>query len=892
MKLLHQLIIKFWFILIITFGMGQTLELENNNDGTWNVLYFSPPPPEPLIAGFQFNVDGVTVTSAYGGAAEAAGFTITASPTTVLGFSQTQATIPPAIGGILVVLELSGEPTGLSNMVFSDLNGESMDFTFIWEGCPEDLACNYNENTNTNDGTCMYPCSNAGGCLTTDFNFDPDLDKFDCSGNCIVGLDCVGECGGDSTNVETCTGCMDDGYQQWSPNPGSPACNYAQFAIIEGECFYNDCLGECGGTADEDCSGTCLDLNDENWDFSCLDCNDVPNGDAYIDACSQCIGGDTNSPDCLNIDLSFGGYMESNSMDTIRVFLTNLDTLRSLDIEFQYDSSILNITEFSLYGTALNPIGSDNYEYEMAYDTFVEIGISFIKVKFTMYFEPHPDTNLEPFSPEGKENIFNIILETMDIEADRTTQIIINEFSVNEILMDDTNWIGGEILVVVPTGCTDESACNYDPNAREDDGSCAYELDCNGACGGPLLNTCIGGDGDDQFTCETAGGYWSVSGYDICEVCAGSDTDSDNCTCTEELIIYDCNGDCPPIEGCPDEFSFIEGCAQIDECNVCVGGATERYPCEQDCTGEWGGIAYEDNCNQCIADINDIDCFNSSFSIFNSNGIEEDDFIIKELDTIYVALYMQNLPDSLEGIIIDLNYDQSNLSFIYSKLNPSEFDTTLTIPNLLDSSYVLYFDEDSNNGTFLAAIVLTTNVTYQGNDGNILFLQFSNLGNSGDSTVISYNRVQVNEHVMKEQNYTSQVIYFGDCNAVFEGDAYIDECGECVGGNTGIVECDLSNNEYQLIPQSYHLSQNYPNPFNPITYIQYSVPQFDFVTIEIININGQKIKTIVQGSHQPGNYEIMWDGTNHYGISVPSGIYFYKMDVVEFVSVRKLVLLK
>jgi len=98
MNLLHQLIKNLWLIPIITFGMGQTLELENNNDGTWNVLYASPPPPEPLIAGFQFNVDSVTVTSAYGGAAEAAGFTITASSTTVLGFSQIQATIPPAIG--------------------------------------------------------------------------------------------------------------------------------------------------------------------------------------------------------------------------------------------------------------------------------------------------------------------------------------------------------------------------------------------------------------------------------------------------------------------------------------------------------------------------------------------------------------------------------------------------------------------------------------------------------------------------------------------------------------------------------------------------------------------------------------------------------------------------
>jgi hypothetical protein len=68
--------------------------------------------------------------------------------------------------------------------------------------------------------------------------------------------------------------------------------------------------------------------------------------------------------------------------------------------------------------------------------------------------------------------------------------------------------------------------------------------------------------------------------------------------------------------------------------------------------------------------LDSLDCFNSSFKIYDSNGIEEDDFIIGELDTIYVALYMQDLPDSLEGVIIDINFEQSNLSFIDSKLNP------------------------------------------------------------------------------------------------------------------------------------------------------------------------------------------------------------------------------
>ena len=185
----------------------------------------------------------------------------------------------------------------------------------------------------------------------------------------------------------------------------------------------------------------------------------------------------------------------------------------------------------------------------------------------------------------------------------------------------------------------------------------------------------------------------------------------------------------------------------------------------------------------------------------------------------------------------------------------------------------------------------------------------------------------INEHVMKDTNYTSQVIYIGDCNGVFNGEMLLDDCGECGGtavydelqepyeydlnGDGSFDACDcegnspadlyggegyncegvLSLNE-SLIPQSYTLSQNYPNPFNPITYIRYSVPNYDFINIDIINISGQIIKTIVQSSHQPGNYEIIWDGTNHYEISVPSGIYFYKMDADEFISVKKLVLLK
>ena len=142
MELLRQLIKSFWFLIIISVGLGQELQLENNNDGTWNVIYASPND----IAGFQFDVDGdgVTVDSAYGGAAQAVGFIIDYSSPSVTGEVGLGATIPLMVDGTLVVLELSGSPTGLSNMEFLDSDGDSMVFTFIWEGCNDDIACNFN----------------------------------------------------------------------------------------------------------------------------------------------------------------------------------------------------------------------------------------------------------------------------------------------------------------------------------------------------------------------------------------------------------------------------------------------------------------------------------------------------------------------------------------------------------------------------------------------------------------------------------------------------------------------------------------------------------------------------------------------------------------------------
>ena len=77
---------------------------------------------------------------------------------------------------------------------------------------------------------------------------------------------------------------------------------------------------------------------------------------------------------------------------------------------------------------------------------------------------------------------------------------------------------------------------------------------------------------------------------------------------------------------------------------------------------------------------------------------------------------------------------------------------------------------------------------------------------------------------------------------------------------SGVLSLDLAN-----LPTVFNLYQNYPNPFNPITTIQYDIPENSYVSLEIYDVLGKKVKTLVSKSLNPGRYKIMWDATNDYG---------------------------
>jgi len=109
--------------------------------------------------------------------------------------------------------------------------------------------------------------------------------------------------------------------------------------------------------------------------------------------------------------------------------------------------------------------------------------------------------------------------------------------------------------------------------------------------------------------------------------------------------------------------------------------------------------------------------------------------------------------------------------------------------------------------------------------------------------------------------------------------------------NDNIVN-NLSAVKIKEIPAQFAISQNYPNPFNPTTSIKFAIPENVNVNLEVYNMLGQKVKTLINGEQEAGYYTVNWDGTNEFGSKVSSGIYIYRIIAGKNVSTMKMNLLK
>ena len=94
------------------------------------------------------------------------------------------------------------------------------------------------------------------------------------------------------------------------------------------------------------------------------------------------------------------------------------------------------------------------------------------------------------------------------------------------------------------------------------------------------------------------------------------------------------------------------------------------------------------------------------------------------------------------------------------------------------------------------------------------------------------------------------------------------------------------------LPYRFELAQNYPNPFNPLTTIEYSLPSRTDVAIEIFNVLGQKVRTLVNEAKSAGSYRIEWSGSDDAGRPVSTGVYLYHFRAGDVVQTKKMLLIK
>ncbi len=198
-------------------------------------------------------------------------------------------------------------------------------------------------------------------------------------------------------------------------------------------------------------------------------------------------------------------------------------------------------------------------------------------------------------------------------------------------------------------GCTDEGACNFNPQANLDNGDCNYPsiwyLDEDGDG--------LGWSDDSIESCDIPNGY-VANGDDLEPDCATNDTD-DCSVCAGENLDQDCQGIC-------------FGQALIDDCGVCSGGDTGHdFNSDIDCNGDCFGDAYLDGCSQCVGgNTGDEECPQDCNGVYNGDAFWDDCGICSGGDTDHVAnsdqdcagvCFGDSVSDSFEGCCMTSDID-------------------------------------------------------------------------------------------------------------------------------------------------------------------------------------------------------------------------------------------
>jgi hypothetical protein len=168
----------------------------------------------------------------------------------------------------------------------------------------------------------------------------------------------------------------------------------------------------------------------------------------------------------------------------------------------------------------------------------------------------------------------------------------------------------------------------------------------------------------------------------------------------------------------------------------------------------------------------------------------------------------------------------------------------------------------------------------------IILLSFTNEAIDPGVGKILEIRYSVKENANIDQQITLEILKDVQVNALGLGE---DETLDVYVNNGNFIITEIQNRG--SIPFEYALNQNYPNPFNPSTTIPFSIKKSGVVKLDVINMLGQHVCSIVDEFYQPGHFTAKWMGKNSNGQDVPAGIYFYRLEINGYIKAKPLILL-
>ena len=244
----------------------------------------------------------------------------------------------------------------------------------------------------------------------------------------------------------------------------------------------------------------------------------------------------------------------------------------------------------------------------------------------------------------------------------------------------------------------------------------------------------------------------------------------------------------------------------------------------------------------------------------------------------------QGIPSDIMGLLeLPLGFYLDD--FIYVEQGDTVTDINFTIEDTTNSAITgtIIAPEDESGEVYIISLGLSKTPFKNISISEFANYEISGLG-SGRYIVAAF--MDVNGDSMFNLNepvgFTEQLLKVYPNSVTENVDIYLTK-----NLSTGIpIETEALN------PKEFALQPNYPNPFNPSTTLSYDVPQTSHVTINIYNLLGKKIVTLLDEEVQAGTYQLIWETKNIMGQELSSGVYICRMQSNDFIKSRKMMLIR